>query len=117
MSVRETHVPLDRLTALALVARAESGDSEQDQQALAHVSQCDVCAGEFTRLATEFDQLRDAAWAEADAVFDETALDTQRTRILDRLAHLGQVARVLRFPARQREAAMPVSNVSRRWVS
>lgn len=117
MSVAETHVPLDRLTALTLVARAESPDNEQDQQALIHVSQCDQCAAEFTRLAAQFDQLRDVAWAEADALFDDAALDGQRTRILDRLAHLGQVARVLRFPARQREAAMPVSNVSRRWVS
>ncbi len=55
--------------------------------------------------------------AEADAIFDAASLDTQRSRILDRLAHLGQVARVLQFPTRTREVAMPVATGSRRWVS
>ena len=61
--------------------------------------------------------MRDAAFAEADAVFDDTKLEAQRTRILDRLAQVGHAARVLRFPARTREAAMPVPTGSRRWVS
>jgi hypothetical protein len=123
MSVR-VHVPIDRLTALAMTARGpqnpqSSGDAENaaDREALAHVGQCDACATELTRLSATLDSLRDSAWSEADAAFDETALDSQRSRILDRLAHLGQAARVLRFPVRPREAAMPVSHVSRRWVS
>ena len=121
MSVRNTHVPVDRLTALAFVARAPfdgaHGDGEPDDHALTHIAQCERCAGELARLTVDADTMRAAAFAQADAVFDDAMLDAQRTRILDRLAHLGQAARVLRFPARSREVAMPVSVNSRGWVS
>jgi len=108
-------VPFDRLTALALVARAPEGDS--DRQLLAHVADCRRCAARLVALTSDVETLREAAWQEADALFDDSALEIQRTRILDRLANLGKSARVLRFPARVREAAMPVSSTSRRWVS
>lgn len=114
------HIPIDRLTALALVARAPddaSADAADDQRALDHVGECAECSAAFARLAAEADQLRDAAFAEADQVFDDARLEAQRTRILDRLAHLGQAARVLSFPRRTREVVMPVSTSSRRWVS
>jgi hypothetical protein len=59
---------------------------------------------------------RAAASAEADAHFDERALETQRTKILARLAHLGHPARVIRFPkAPSRE--LPSTGVNRRWIS
>ena len=115
MSVRANHVPIDRLTALAFVARAPEDD--QDQQLLAHIADCDRCATELARLTMDADQLRDVAFAEADAVFDESMLDSQRSRILDRLANIGQVARVLRFPRRSRDVTMPVTTGSRRWIS
>ena len=41
---------------------------------------------------------RAAACAEADAHFDDRALETQRHKILARLAHLGHPAKVIRFP-------------------
>jgi hypothetical protein len=50
-------------------------------------------------------------------LFDASRLEHQRTRILDRLAHLGHVARVLPFPARTREAVLPAARGSRRWMS
>jgi hypothetical protein len=59
---------------------------------------------------------RAAACAEADAHFDDRALEAQRHKILARLAHLGQPARVIRFPkgtAGVRQAA----GANRRWVS
>jgi hypothetical protein len=115
MTVRGSCVPFDRLTALALAARAPESDYER--QLLVHVADCDRCAATLAQLTADMDALRAEAWQEADALFDEAALETQRTRILDRLAHLGQAARVLRFPARSREAAMPVSPISRRWIS
>lgn len=115
MSVRDSHVPLERLTALALVARAPNTD--HDRLTMAHVSRCDQCSTALAQLSTDTEMMRDAAFADADAAFDESALETQRSRILDRIAHLGQAARVLRFPGRVREAAMPVSQVSRRWIS
>jgi hypothetical protein len=100
---------------MALVARAP--DADQDPDALAHVAGCSTCATALARLTAEADTLRDTAIAEADAVFDEARVDAQRARILDRLAQMGHAARVLRFPVRSREAAMPVSTGTRRWVS
>jgi hypothetical protein len=59
---------------------------------------------------------RTAAYAEADAQFDDRALEAQRNKILARLAHLGHPAKVIRFPkAPQGEVA--VGNVNRRWIS
>ena len=59
---------------------------------------------------------RAAACAEADAHFDERALEAQRHKILSRLAHLGHPAKVIRFP-RAPHGEVPVSRVSRRWLS
>ena len=59
---------------------------------------------------------RAAAHAEADAHFDDRALETQRHKILARLAHLGHTAKVIRFP-RAAHIAAPVAGVNRRWIS
>ena len=59
---------------------------------------------------------RAAACAEADAHFDERALETQRHKILARLAQLGHPARVIRFP-RAPHVEAPASGVNRRWIS
>ena len=115
MSGRDSHVPADRLTALALLTRAP--EDSHDHEALAHVQRCQTCAAALATFTAEADVLRDAAFAEADAIFDDSRLEAQRTRILDRLAQVGHAARVLRFPARNREAAMPAPTGSRRWVS
>lgn len=120
MSVRNNHVPVDRLTALAFIARApedDSADSGRDRDALNHVGRCDRCAAELSRLTIQAEGLRDAALAAVDTMFDDSMLEAQRNRILDRLAHLGKAARVLSFPRRRRDAAMPVTTGSPRWVS
>lgn len=62
------------------------------------------------------DSYRVAAHAQADAHFDERALDTQRHKILARLAHLGQSAKVIRFPLATTVEA-PATTVNRRWIS
>jgi hypothetical protein len=59
---------------------------------------------------------RAAACAEADAHFDERALETQRHKILARLAQLGHPARVIRFP-KATYAELPAPSVNRRWIS
>jgi hypothetical protein len=115
MSVRNHHVSADRLTALAFGARGPQAD--HDPEALAHIAGCDRCADELVRRTADADELRTAACAHVDAIFDEAALETQRTRILDRLAHLGQAARVLRFPLRHRADGLPTGSGSRRWIS
>jgi hypothetical protein len=59
---------------------------------------------------------RAAACAEADAHFDDRALEAQRHKILGRLAHLGHPARVIRFP-RAAAVEAPSAGVNRRWIS
>jgi hypothetical protein len=59
---------------------------------------------------------RAAACAEADAHFDERALETQRHKILARLAQLGHPAKVIRFP-KASYPELPAPSVNRRWIS
>lgn len=59
---------------------------------------------------------RAAACAEADAHFDDRALEAQRHKILARLAHLGHPARIIRFP-RAPYGELPAPDVNRRWIS
>jgi hypothetical protein len=59
---------------------------------------------------------RAAACAEADAHFDDRALESQRHKILARLAHLGHPAKVIRFP-KAGHVDVPTSRVNRRWIS
>jgi hypothetical protein len=59
---------------------------------------------------------RAAACAEADAHFDERALESQRHKILARLAHLGHPAKVIRFP-KAPHGELPTRSVNRRWIS
>jgi hypothetical protein len=59
---------------------------------------------------------RAAACAEADAHFDDRALDAQRHKILARLAHLGHPAKVIRFPNTQ-QVEVAASGVNRRWIT
>jgi hypothetical protein len=60
---------------------------------------------------------RAAAHAEADAQFDDHALEAQRVKIMARLAHLGESARVIRFPGVSRGSLPSTASVSRRWIS
>jgi anti-sigma factor RsiW len=93
MAGRIQHIATDQLTALAFTVRApgaQTSESTQDRLALTHVAACDECAARFATLVANADALRDAACASTDEVFDDALLDAQRTRILDRLAHLGQ---------------------------
>jgi hypothetical protein len=66
--------------------------------------------------AMELAAYRAAACAEADAHFDDHALETQRNKILSRLAHLGHPAKVIRFP-KAGAPETPAAGVNRRWIS
>ncbi|HQZ39021.1 MAG: hypothetical protein IT180_12900 [Acidobacteria bacterium] len=70
-----------------------------------------------TRMDAALEAYRAAAWAEADAHFDERALEAQRARILQRLDQAGQRARVLPFPGHPAAGARPGAASSRRWIS
>jgi hypothetical protein len=67
-------------------------------------------------LAAALEAYRAAAHAEADAHFDDRALEAQRARILQRLDLAGQRARVLAFPGAP-TGVRPVATTSRRWIS
>jgi len=66
--------------------------------------------------AAALEAYRAVAQAEADAHFDDRALDEQRHKILARLANLGHTAKVIRFPLAAHVEA-PVAGVNRRWIS
>jgi hypothetical protein len=59
---------------------------------------------------------RAAACAEADAHFDDRALEAQRHKILARLEHLAHPAKVIRFPKAGHGENLSAS-VNRRWIS
>ncbi len=67
-------------------------------------------------LAAALDAYRAAAHAEADAHFDEHALENQRLRILQRIDQAGQPARVLRFPGAM-AGTRTTGTSTRRWIS
>lgn len=67
-------------------------------------------------LATALEAYRAAAHAEADAHFDEHALEAQRLRILQRIEQAGHPAKVLRFPGAPASLA-PSAPSNRRWIS
>jgi hypothetical protein len=66
--------------------------------------------------AMELAAYRAAACAEADAHFDDRALEAQRHKILARLANLGHPAKVIRFP-KAGHVEQPAPAINRRWVS
>ncbi|MGE0043076.1 MAG: hypothetical protein AB7H88_19800 [Vicinamibacterales bacterium] len=116
MSLRELHVPPERLVALALIATRDTADAE-DHDALAHAAACPECGWQLARLTADMDELRAEAAAEADARFPDTDLDAQRARILDRVAALSRAPRVVPFPSPVRRSSLPIGGVNRRWVS
>jgi len=59
---------------------------------------------------------RVAAYAEADAHFDERALEAQRHKILARLEHLEHPAKIIRFP-KAGHGEHAAANINRRWIS
>jgi len=72
--------------------------------------------GTDATLSATLDAYRAAAHAEADAHFDDRALEAQRQRILQRIEQAGQRARVLPFPSTS-GPVRPTAGVSRRWIS
>ena len=91
-------------------------------QGVAEIARSAGGSGMSRRDISELDQnaaleaYRAAACAEADAHFDDRALETQRHKILARLAHLGHPAKVIRFP-KAGNVEVPTGGVNRRWIS
>jgi hypothetical protein len=71
---------------------------------------------EDATIAAALEAYRAAAHAEADAHFDERALEAQRARILQRIDQAGHRARVIPFPGAP-EPLRGGASSSRRWIS
>jgi hypothetical protein len=102
-----THVPDERLVALAVDAQATTREA-------AHLARCGTCADAQARLAGLVRNVSAVAAGEADAAFPPARLAAQRARILSRVAQVSQPAAVLEFPV---PAATPARRaVRRRWL-
>ena len=116
MSRRRRHVPTERLTVLALAGPTH--DQRADDRGRWHTSPpAQACAATLSRTHWPMRLAARRGLPRSRRVFDDAVLDAQRAAILDRLAHLGHAARVLRFPAVRAEAAPSRAAVNRRWIS
>jgi hypothetical protein len=80
------------------------------------MSRRDINENKQLAMEASLQQYRAAACAEADALFDDRALEHQRHKILARLAHLGHPAKVIRFPKAPHGEVAP-RRINRRWIS
>ncbi|MDP1572062.1 MAG: hypothetical protein Q8L86_18865 [Vicinamibacterales bacterium] len=118
MTRREAHLAEEELVALTFTAAGTP--DVRDADALAHLAGCPACGGRLAEVAASLADLRLAAEDEADSQFPEAALERQRRQILARLEHLGQQARILRFPVTTAAAAAPLAAPRppvRRWLA
>ena len=106
----------------ALSKRHLSDDQLMETYVLAadnrHLSACRQCRTRFDEIVRTFDQVRDTAVHEADAVFTADRLHEQRDRIMRRIERHDHPAEVVMFPARP--SSHPVHRVlgpARRWVA
>lgn len=117
MTRRDAHLADEELAALTFAA--PGAPDVRDADALAHLADCPTCGGRLADVAASLAALRVAAEDEADSQFPEAALERQRRQILARLEHLGQQARILRFPITA-AAAAPLAAPRpplRRWLA
>ncbi len=115
MNIRSGHVKDSRLFASYVDERA---GEPLDPRVVDHLATCADCAGRFQDMAAMMNELRDAADADADAVFSPARLEEQRQQILRRLEHVNRPARVISFPGRDAAAdARPAGLMAPRWVA
>ena len=96
------------------LAALEAGD----EGPLRHLAHCPACDARYEALKAGFEETREAAIAEADAVCTADRMERQRDRILRRVDALHGGPRVLPFPAAaQNPLAAPQPRVFRRWVA
>jgi hypothetical protein len=85
-----------------------------------HLNGCDDCRARYDNLMRSFEQIREDAVNEADAVFTVQRLHDQRDRILRRLQRYGHPGELVMFPNRggtQQAAYKLLLGPARRWVA
>lgn len=114
------HLLEERLFECYLAARA---GERLDPPTAEHLADCPPCAERYRDLTAFMDGLRTEGAAEADAVFTAERLRAQHQRILERLAHIAQPARIIRFPGRRsvdfvrRSMTTSTGHSSSRWIA
>ncbi len=117
MNRRQLHLADEEIVALTYMAGDEA--DVRDVEALSHVAGCEACGRRLAESAATMAELRLAAEEDADARFPESVLERQRRQILARIDHIGQTARILRFPAVSASPPPPVVEHPpvRRWLA
>lgn len=105
-----SHVGDDRLVTACL-----EGPSASEA---AHLDTCALCTARRQQLETLLSDVSESAAAATDEVFTEERLATQRVRIFQRIAHIGQPGRVIAFPSvTASDARLFRTRPSSRWVA
>jgi hypothetical protein len=107
---RVSHVGDDRLVTACL-----DGPSAAEE---AHFAACEPCAARRRELTSLLEDVSLAADAHTQAAFTEERLASQRSKILQRLAHAGEPGRVIAFPSVAISATrLFKTRPSSRWVA
>ncbi len=85
----------------------------------AHLDRCDQCAGRALELSRWLDDVQVTGREDADAVFSDDALATQRDQVMSRLAQLDRPSKVISFPAAPLATRQPYATrrVSPGWLA
>ena len=103
-----THLTEDQLIAMSFEPASVPVD----------VVTCTECSSRRADLDRTLTEIADAATDLTDEAFSAERLSRQRMRILDRIEHYGQQARVLAFPmSRARHASLLRPPSVRRWIA
>jgi hypothetical protein len=93
------HINDSALIRRYLADRGLEALEARDESLLRHLAQCPPCEARYTALQATFDEAREAAAGQADAICSPDRMEHQRDRILRRIDALSGVTRVLPFPA------------------
>ena len=116
MSILNRLKPDGHLDDRALAALQTDAWLSGERPAHPHLAQCATCRTRMAEFTGWFDELRDDAAAEADAVFTTERLNAQQAHILRRIEATERPARVIRFP----RFAQPIASSgasARRWIA
>ena len=112
---RPRHLHDEQLLELYLAQRHHSS---MEASVAGHLDGCSECRARLSEVARNLDGLRRDAEAETDAIFTPDLLRAQQRHIANRLEHLTQSPRVIRFPVRLigRRMASTARHIAPRWA-
>ena len=118
MFAAKRHLDDTLLIRRYLADRGLAALDASDEAPLRHLAHCSACQARYDAMSASFDETREAAIADAEAVCTPDRMERQRERILRRIDALQSGPRVLPFPAAgQTSPAALQPRVLRRWVA